>query len=134
MVAFDLRDALLVPEFLDSFIVTRRAQNVNNYGRSENTVLWASTALGVVAATSPNQLNRLPEQQHIGKSIEITTTFPIQGPIEGGSPDIIVWNGDNYVVCLLDDWSNYGPGFVHVVCRSMDSTEIAPEAPGVGQP
>jgi hypothetical protein len=134
MVAFDLKDALLTPEFLDSFMVQRRSQAMNNYGRAQSLVLWTQPVLGVVTAASPNQLARLPEEQHQAKTIEIRTTFAIQGPSEGVSPDIIVWNNDNYIVQILDDWSNYGTGFVHVVCTSMDSVDAPPVAPGVGQP
>jgi len=132
-VAFDLRDALSAPEFVDQFRVLRRDQNIDTTGRARNTPMAVVGALGVVTATSPNELVRLPEEQHQSKSIEITTTFPLHGPAEGLSPDLILWHGDTFVVTLLDDWSNYGPGFIHVVCSSMDGVDLPPEATGVGQ-
>jgi hypothetical protein len=134
MVAFDLRDALLAPEFMDQFLVLRRAQAVDNYGRAQNQILWTRPAVGVVTPATPNQLARLPEQQYQSRTIEIVTSFPIQGPSELNSPDIIQWGLDFYVVITLDDWANYGPGFVHVLCTSMDSTDIPPLNPGIGQP
>lgn len=134
MVAFDLRDALLAPEFMDNFLVSRRAQAVDNYGRAQNQVLWTRPGIGVVTPATPDQLERLPEQQYQSRTIEIISTFPIQGPSETDSPDIIQWGGDIFVVIALDDWANYGPGFVHAVCTSMDSTDIPPLNPGIGQP
>lgn len=134
MVAFDMRDAVMAPEFMDSFQVIRRNQAVNNYGRAQNTPQFTANAVGVVTPASAKQLERLPDMQYIGKALSIVTTYPIQGPTPGVDPDLIVWNGDNFVVQLLDDASNYGPGFVTVVCTSIDSTELPPQAPGVGQP
>ena len=134
MAAFDMKDAVLIPEFMSSFGVQRREQNDSNYGRAQNTPIWTIQGIGVLTAASPNQLVRLPEEQHMSKTIEIITTFAIQGPSEGICPDLIFWNGDTYVVQILDDWSNYGPGFVHVVCTSMDSVDEPPKVWGVGQP
>jgi hypothetical protein len=134
MVAFDLRDAVLAPEFMDNFQVVRRSQQIDNYGRANNIPVWTVVAIGVVTAASPDQLRRLPDQQNMSKTIEIVTTFPLQGPSEGVDPDLISWNGNAYIIQILDDWSNYGPGFVHVVCTSTDSVEQPPVSTGVGQP
>lgn len=121
-------------ELLSTFTVIRRAQSVNNYGRAQNTMLWSAPARGVIAPTLPDDLSRLPEDQYSRKSFSVYTTFPVQGPSETNSPDILVINGDNYIVSSLDDWSFYGPGFVKVIVTSMDSTDVPPEIAGVGQP
>jgi galactose-6-phosphate isomerase len=130
----DMRDGVLSPELLSSFAVQRREQNDNNYGRAQNTSLWTIPGRGVITATSPDQLVRLPEEQHMSKTIEIVTTFGLQGPSNGLCPDLVFWHGNEYVVQIIDDWSNYGPGFVHAVCTSMDSMDNQPEVRGIGQP
>ncbi len=134
MVAFDMKDGILFSDILDTFFVLRRLQDINNYGRAQNTQEWSASILGVVTPTSPRNLKRLPDEQRQAKSIEVITSFPLQGPSNLNSPDIVSWNGDNFVVIVIDDWSNFGPGWVHAICTSIDSVDLPPIASGVGQP
>jgi len=37
-----------------------------------------------------------------------------------------VWNGDNYEVRSLSDFSNYGAGFTQADCVSVDLLDLPP--------
>lgn len=114
--------------FMDSFTVVRRVETINQYGR----VNWTPTqftATGVVVATSPNDLQRLPEMQYMNKSISIYTQWQLQGPSPGHQPDEIIWHGSQYLVRALDDYSGYGRGFIMVICVSIDAVDPAPAMP-----
>lgn len=39
-------------------------------------------------------------------------------PLRDFQPDEIEWNGDRYLVSLINDYSHYGHGFIHAECVS----------------
>ena len=113
------------PEVVDHFIVHRRSASVDGNGRSRPYTVAKYRAAGIVTAASPDQLMRLPDQEHQQKAISVTTIFRLQGPRPGQQPDYVVWpsrNGDTYVVMLIDDSTNFGKGFVNATCQRIDVT------------
>ena len=116
------------PSFLDTFTIIRRVQIITQFGRVQ-TVEKRFTGIGVVVATSPNDLQRVPEMQYMNKSITIYTEWKLQGPAPGMQPDEIIWHGSQYLVRSLDDYSGYGRGFITVICLSIDSVDPAPYMP-----
>lgn len=89
-------------------------------------------AQAVVLATSPNDLQRLPEEEYQLKSISMYSPFRFQGPAEDPAsgarqqPDEVIWHGSTYVVRLLDDYTPYGRGFVHVIAVSVEAVDPSP--------
>lgn len=128
-------DVFLGPEFMSDVLVNRISEIVDSYGRVVRMPVQM-TAQAVVLATTPNDLQRLPEEEYQLKSIALYSPFRFQGPAEdpvSGArthPDEIQWHGSTYVVRLLDDWTSYGKGFVHVVAVSIVPVDPAPYAPG----
>jgi hypothetical protein len=123
----DVSDAF-DPTFFDDYTVRRRTETINSLGRVVMAVQSYNT-IGVVTPSSPNDLNRLPEQQYMNKAITIYTQFKIQGPAPGFQPDEIVWHGSRYIVTAVDDYAGYGRGFIMVICVSMDAVDPAPPLP-----
>jgi hypothetical protein len=122
------------PSFLDNFTIIRRVQHVNQYGRVE-IVEGRWTGVGVVVASSPNDLQRLPEMQYFNKAVTIYTQWKLQGPAPNMQPDEIIWHGSQYLVRSLEDYSGYGRGFISCVCLSIDSVDPAPYLPdNIGVP
>lgn len=120
----DVNDAF-DPTFMDQFTVLRRTQQVSQFGR--NVVNETSfVAQGVVTASSPDDLQRLPESQYMNKSITIYTQERMQGPSAGYQPDEVLWHGSRYLVNAVDDYSGYGRGFVMVICGSVDAVDPPP--------
>lgn len=124
--------------FWDTIIVIRRVVTMDNYGRQSVTETPITTA-GVVVATSPDDLMRVPDSEMMSKSISITSPFRFQGPAvdEVGTvthPDHILWHGSIYVVRALDDYAGYGRGFTHVVCTSIQHADPPPPQPVMPEP
>lgn len=126
--------ALTNPMMLDSFTVNRRQQSVNNFGESSTAVTPTTNVRGVVYPSDENDLRRLADIGYQAKAITVITRFALRGASETGSgagevqyqPDVVVWNGDSFIVRLIEDMSNYGPGFVKALCSSMDSVDQPP--------
>lgn len=130
MPSLDLSDAYLEPSFLDTITVVRRAQNNDTNGRVQTTNAYFSTYANIDAA-SPDQLERLPEQEYQGKTLSIVTKFRLRGASAQGTqsyqPDIILYEGDSYVVSLIDDYSRYGPGWIQAIATSTNWVDQAPQ-------
>ena len=127
-------DEAFDPSFIDSFTVICRAQRVSQFGRVQM-VEQRFTGYGVVVASSPNDLQRVPEMQYANKSISIYTQWKLQGPAPNMQPDEVVWHGSQFLVRALDDYSGYGRGWIMVICLSIDAVDPAPYLPDpVGAP
>jgi len=131
-VPLDMKDALLAPEFLDTFQVIRRKQTIDSNGRVHLINSLPMLVRGVVLPFTPDSLRREEDMQYQYKALEITTPFILRGPstVENSpntyAPDIVIWNNDQYLITALDDYSNYNPGYVKVIAVSMDYVDQAP--------
>lgn len=131
-VPFDMKDALLAPEFLDYFEVIRKIQSVDSEGIASFTNSLPFGARGIVVPFTPDSLRRETDMQYEYKALRITTPFILRGPSTTpntnniNAPDIIIWNKDKFLVTALDDYSNYSPGYVIVVAVSLDYVDVAP--------
>jgi galactose-6-phosphate isomerase len=117
MPSLDVNDAF-DPSFLDTIVVIRQYQTVNDKGRVIIQTKAMST-LAVVTAASPNDLAFVPEFQHQNKAISIYTPFRLQGVSPETVADTILWHNAEYSVNFLEDYSGYGRGFVHAVAVSV---------------
>ncbi len=123
----DVASVLLDPDLADTFTVLRRTQTISTGGIASTSPILTLPAIGVVAAATPDDLIRGDATQLMSKSITVDTIFALQGPAPGYQPDVVVWHGDNYVVTHIDDYSNFGAGFVHALCQSIDSIDQGPQ-------
>src|SRR5258708_3955833 len=106
----DLSPCFVDPEISDRILVLRRTDGLNEVGRSVPRIAARYETFAVVTAASPEQLRRLPDQEHQEKTISIATRFRLQGPQSGQQPDQIVWHNDTYVIISLDDLTGFGIG------------------------
>ena len=131
-VPFDMKDALLAPEFLDTFQVIHRKQTVDSNGRVQLINWLPQLARGIVTPFTPDSLRRAEDMQYEYKALSITTTFLLRGPSTNQNspstfaPDIVIWNNDQYLITALDDYSNYNPGYVKAIAVSIDFVDQAP--------
>lgn len=121
----DVTEIIGDPDFAESFTVLRRSESVNQYGQSVVTSQNLN-AVGVVCQAGPNDLERLDDNQRMGRHISVVTMFRLRGPASGYQPDVILWNGNNFVVQQIDDYANFGQGFIEAIAGSMDSMDVAP--------
>ena len=110
------------------FRVIRRAESVNSSGRSTVKLETFDCVEGSVTPTSPKDLLRLPEEQRQRKSFTVITTFMLRGASRGSrgdsQPDLVVIQGNNYVVADLEDWSHEGR--VKAIVQLSDLVPTAP--------
>lgn len=131
----DVSDAFC-EEFLDTFTLHRRLEQVTSHGRPQVTETVTANQLGVITAASPNDLQRWPEADISLKSITITTQVRLQLASPGIVPpdpvgskykaDIIEWGGNYYQVGLVEDYSRYAVGYLWCIAQTIDYTPAAP--------
>jgi hypothetical protein len=129
---------------LESFTVLRRREDVDDYGRSQITTT-TTLAVGSITPSGDNTLNRTDDFQTQGNTITVITAFMLHGPSKDADgakyqPDIVLWNGSNYIVHMLNDYVSSGSGMVVAECTSVDlvdgCADVTPLPPSdeAGQP
>ena len=130
MPLIDMSDVLTDPMFLDSFTVNRRTQSVDNTGYGSTSAQAFPGVNGVVYPSEENELRRYPDLSIQSKSLTVITQLALRGESETAGtefqPDIVVWNGDNFLVRKLEDYSNYAAGFILAICTSIDLVDQPP--------
>ena len=118
-------------DITDQFTVMRRVQTIDSTtGRSGISVEGTFENVdGVVTISNPDDLERLDDSQRMGRNITIVTSFMLRGPAPGYQPDIVQWQGDNYLVKAVDPYPHAGDGFVQAIAGSVDSIDQPPEGP-----
>lgn len=130
MPTLDVTEVLDDPDIADTFTVTRRVQTVSSLGRTVVTPTVVAGVVGVVCAAGPNDLQRLPEDQRMGKVISIVTRYKLRGPALSGSteyqPDLVIWNGSTFIVKWVDDYSRFASGFIQALAGSLQNVDPPP--------
>jgi hypothetical protein len=130
MPMLDFSEVLTDPMLLDSFSVTRRQETVNNLGLSTITPTPIAGLSGIVFPSDENDLKRFPDLQLQAKCITVITSFALRGESQASGsefqPDVVVWNGDNFLVRHIEDFSNYAAGFIKAICTSIDLVDQPP--------
>lgn len=84
--------------------------------------VWAT-----VCAAGKNDLDRLPEGTSFTRGISLVTQTKLQGAGVIGTdtyqPDLITWNGGQYLVKHVDIYMHVGSGFWQVLAESVTSQE-----------
>lgn len=122
----DVSDITLDPDFADSVNVIRREATVNNFGEGSTPApVTFSDVIGTVTQASPNDLERrIPDYTASGQVISFVTPFRLYGPAKDGlqrfQPDLIEWNGNTYVVKVLEPYTRFGAGQVQALCEQFN--------------
>ena len=112
----DVTEVLLDPDFLDTTLsVTRNAQTVGNDGVAVDTPTTTGF-FGVVTSLNGSVLQRVAEGEHIEDTITIHTPFKLIAGQAGYDADVVNWQGLQWTVTNVNDYSTYGRGFVAATC------------------
>lgn len=113
----DLSEVVSDPAYTQAVTRVQRTQTVNNYG--ETTTATISTTIQAVV-TSPGKpgLQRFDDYQTYADLIQVTTTSRLNGAAVGQQPDLIVWQGQTYVIAIVNDYAAFG--FTRAVCKLTD--------------
>jgi hypothetical protein len=109
----------------DTFTITRRADTIGTNGRTTPGSASPISAYGVVTQEEPAEIMRDPEAQRVPRRIFVASQTQMLGASVGQQPDLITWNGTDYVVVKVLPYSRFGAGFYEVVAESMTATDVA---------
>ena len=137
MSLLDVNEVILDPVVGgEPFTVLRRRETVGDDGRA-TMITNRLRMVGHISPTAPNSLVREAAFQMQRSSITVITTFPLMGPARDNGhrwqPDVVLWHSSFYVVVDVNDWSNWGRGYIEAHCTSMQSIESEPDLGGVYQ-
>lgn len=116
MPLLDVSEVILDIDFVDSLVCARMTQVVSGNGIATDT---ASTIPfhGVVTNNTGDLLMRLAEGSRITGSITVHSRFNLIAGADGVDADVVTWNGRQYTVTNVSDWSRFGRGFTAANCE-----------------
>lgn len=117
----DVTEVLSDPDLVEDFAVIRSTRTVDQHGRTVD-VPGQFYTFGSIQPTSGHTLMILPEAERVGSFITVVTMFPLIALSPTQAPDRIIWHNKAYQVKLLNDWTDYGQGFVSAVCELVAMT------------
>lgn len=123
----DVSDVILDPMFAELLTIKRRTQVVGTNGRAQRTqTIITPKPAGVVTSEANENLKRMDFGQYRPNTIRVHTPFRLSGPAPGKEADVVTWNGDDYIVVQVDNYSHFGRGFISAACASMSPIDEAP--------
>jgi len=119
------------PMLVDTFNVIRRVETENNSGL----VSLAPTAtIGVYGVVKPigDRLDRKADDDSDQKDLRIFTKFALRGSARDGvptdwKPDLVFWQGNNFIVVNVRDWGRYGVGYIAAECNALELVSMPPQ-------
>ena len=116
----DVSDVLSDPLFADSAIVIRTAVSVDQAtGRTVKAPV--ETPISIVVTSDKGQnLRRTPDAAISTGSIIVHSVFRFTEGGNGVDADVLRWNGQDWTVVTVDDYSRYGAGFTAATCRLLE--------------
>jgi hypothetical protein len=138
----DVTQVLSDPDFYSAFYVTQSMQAVQMSGATPGavTVTPGSTTLcrGVVEKGKQSRL-LAADGARITAFIEIWTQAPISGGYKiddttSRRPDVITYAGNQWLVVIVNDYTDWGNGFVYVQADLLTVNMVANVPDPVGSP
>ena len=127
MATLDVSDIPGCIEFSDRFDVVRRAETITQSGRSSITQVIVAGILGTIYATGDNRLQRQADYELGNKTLTICTKYRLQMAAPKQQPDVVLYRGNQYLVSNVEDFSQYGDGFVVAECSSIKAIDAPPQ-------
>ncbi len=127
----DVTDVLLDSDIAgEAFQYERRSETVSVNGRSVQG-LQVFDAVGSVQPPGENDLITTEDYDAASNTIVVITTARLRCVSQDQvaaqfKPDIVLWQGNRYVVTKCEPWTEYGAGFIRAVCKSEDFIDQAP--------
>lgn len=118
----NMADVVSDKDFTQNVKLIRRVTTVNDHGETVTTERITTIKAVVTSAAlmaAANNLIRDPDSTKRAYGIRVTTTTTLNSAYEAGQPDIIIWQGNRYVVGEVDFHQAYG--FCRAVAILMDT-------------
>lgn len=129
MPLIDTSELLVDPDFVEPVTVLRRMQLVSEQGRVSTQNQSFMNVIACVQPQSDEPMVRGTDSQLLPALISVHTKFRLRGISPNFQPDIVIWNGNQFVVNKVFNWSHFGLGYVMAECSSMDHLDEPPGGP-----
>lgn len=111
MPLLDVSEVLDDPYFQDTLTLTTATIVVGDNGRSVETPV-ITPIVGVVQSDKGRNRILIAEGVNVVGSIEVHTRVRLTSGGTGREADQLTWNGRDYIVRHIDDYSRYGDGYI----------------------
>ena len=117
---------------LDAFTVLSSEMVVGSTGQPASSPLPPARAYGVVIPDKTS-LKRLDDGTRLESALEIYTRYPLTAgwktdDVTSKPADVVRWHGRQWVVAMVEDFSAFGAGYLHVAC------DLLPQMPTSQEP
>lgn len=119
MASIDITELLDDPDFSDTFFLRRQHQTIDSSGLAHNTETSVACD-GVCFPGGGNKLIRTRDGDRVEADMTIVTRTILHDGRGGEPADNVEWMGKRYVVTLVEDYANWGGGFVQARCNLLD--------------
>lgn len=118
MPLLDVSELLTDPDFSDTIVLVRRSATVGNNGRLTAAVATETTMVAIVQPVGED-LVLTEESSRVSRFIEIICRERLRTIHDGAVADIVRWQGQDYQVKSVADWSRWGAGFSESVAELL---------------
>lgn len=119
MPLLDVSDVLSDPMFADAAVLIRTMVTVDPATGRTISAQVETTISVVVTSDKGQNLRRMPDAAASEGSIIVHSTVTFTEGGDGRDADIIRWQGRDWTVVTVDDYSRYGAGFTVATCRLL---------------
>lgn len=112
MPLLDVSEVLDDPLFQDTFDLTVTTITIGDNGRPVKTPVMTTGVVGVVQMDRGRNRDLLAEGAGLVGSIEIHSRTRMSAGNDTKLADQIAWDGDQYIVVHVDNYSRYGSGYI----------------------
>lgn len=126
MAELDVSEVIRDPLFTSPVTLVKKGQTYDTYG-NPTWVEEESKSLDAVVTSDMKNLERVPEALRCAGMILVR--FMIDDAPEGFRGvgyDTVLWRGRSYVVKDCADYSQFGQGFIRMICWPGDSISAEP--------
>lgn len=109
------------PRFTQPITRIQRTEVLNAYGET-TTVNTTTTIQATVTSPSKTGIMRFADAQTYADTIQITTFSNLNGPAIGSQPDLIVWQGQTFIVAIVNDYCTFG--YTRATCKLTDLQDL----------
>ena len=117
MALIDVSDALEDPDYVDEFTYIRTEVVTAPTGRGITKSQQTFTGIGSIQAHTGQELHRMGDAEFNSGMIKVITKELLTAGSDDYTADVVLWKGAGYTVTNIEDWSNYGEGYVRATCE-----------------
>lgn len=130
MPLIDVNDVILDADVAGEAFVVIRREEIIEQGLAK-TIPTEAQAYGNIQPAGDNELMREADFDTQTQSIDVYTPYRLRGAGQDAAgvpykPDLILWQGDTYIVQTVEEWTQYGRGYIKAHCTAENTQTVAP--------